>query len=354
MQNIYALQNTSTNAKTIKIGLLINNNRSVEASNASELAIEIANKEEASDGLHFQLVVRSMEGPWGTGSKEAVNMVFSEKVWAILGSHDGRNAHLVEQVIAKTGIVFLSAWATDPTLSQAFVPWYFSCVPNDIQQADVLIEEIYNKRKLSKTATVSDKSYDSNLALKSYLRQIKIAGKAEPMQLFYDSSENNTKALCDKIMEADINGIVLFGEPQTSLSFIQQLGQNKMNLSLFGTLSLLGEDPLHDLEYTQYNNITLVSSGSWLRSKDLFFQKEFQRKYGKMPGAVAAYAFDGMNLVIEAIRDSGIDRENMQKTMSKIHYKGITGSIQFDENGNRVDAAELIEIINGIPVYVEK
>jgi branched-chain amino acid transport system substrate-binding protein len=86
----------------------------------------------------------------------------------------------------------------------------------------------------------------------------------------------------------------------------------------------------------------------------LFFQKEFQRKYGKMPGAVAAYAFDGMNLVIEAIRDSGIDRENMQKTMSKIHYKGITGSIQFDENGNRVDAAELIEIINGIPVYVEK
>ena len=46
-----------------------------------------------------------------------------------MGSHDGRNAHLVEQVATKSQVVFLSAWASDPTLSQAFVPWFFSCVP---------------------------------------------------------------------------------------------------------------------------------------------------------------------------------------------------------------------------------
>ena len=84
-----------------------------------------------------------MEGPWGTGSKQAVNLVFDEEVVAMLGSHDGRNAHLVEQVSAKSRVVFLSAWSGDPTLAQAFVPWFFNCVPNDLQQADVLIEEIY-------------------------------------------------------------------------------------------------------------------------------------------------------------------------------------------------------------------
>ena len=87
-------------------------------------------------GYTFELLTRSMAGSWGTGSKKAVDLIFEEDVWTILGSHNGRNAHLVEQVTAKSQIVFLSVWATDPTLSQAYVPGYFSCVPNDLQQAN--------------------------------------------------------------------------------------------------------------------------------------------------------------------------------------------------------------------------
>lgn len=342
IQNVNALQNTSTISKTVKIGLLIEDYRSVAARNASEMAIEIANKKQGPNGMHFQLVTRSMEGPWGTGSKEAVNLVFNEKVWAILGSHNGRNAHLVEQVIAKTGIVFLSAWTSDPTLSQAFVPWYFSCVPNDIQQADALIEEIYIKRKILKIVVVSEKSYDSNLALKSLLRQLKKVEKEEPMQLFYDNTDDNFIDLLDKISEEDIRGIILFGQSDLPFSFIQQLQQHKIDASVFGTLSLLGENSSEDADN---NNITIVTSENWMGSKSLLFQKEYQKKYEKMPGPTAAYAFDGMNLIIDAIKHSGFDRENIYGSLSKIQYKGVTGTIQFDDRGNRVNAAEIIEII---------
>jgi len=65
---------------------------------------------------------------------------------ALFGSHDSRNAHLVEQAATKSQVVFVSAWSGDPTLSQAFVPWFFNCVPNDYQQVASLIEEIYYKR----------------------------------------------------------------------------------------------------------------------------------------------------------------------------------------------------------------
>jgi branched-chain amino acid transport system substrate-binding protein len=159
--NVQASQNPEGPDETVKIGLLIPDNKSLAARHGAEMAIRKANEKGGFNGCPFQLVTRSMEGPWGTGSKEAVNLIFEEEVWAIMGSHDGRNAHLVEQVAAKACIVFLSAWASDPTLSQAFVPWYFSCVPNDLQQATALIEEIYNKRKINKIAAVSDNGYDS-------------------------------------------------------------------------------------------------------------------------------------------------------------------------------------------------
>jgi ABC-type branched-subunit amino acid transport system substrate-binding protein len=145
---------------SVKIGLLIPENKSLAASRGAEMAISKANENSGFNSRPFKLVIRSMEGPWGTGSKEAVNLIFKENVCAIMGSHDGRNAHLVEQVITKARIVFLSAWASDPTLSQAFVPWYFSCVPNDLQQADALIEEIYTKRKIVRIAAVAGNDYD--------------------------------------------------------------------------------------------------------------------------------------------------------------------------------------------------
>jgi ABC-type branched-subunit amino acid transport system substrate-binding protein len=338
----------------IKIGLLIANNESKAARNGALLAIDNANSEKETNGLHFQLLVRSMEGPWGTGSKEAVNLVFNEKVWAILGSHDGRNAHLVEQVIAKTHIVFLSAWASDPTLYQAFVPWFFSCVPNDLQQANILINEIYNKKKRNKITVVSDKSYDANAALQSFLKETRKAGKVEPMQLFYDGSNTDSQYLFDKIKESDTECIVLFGQPSASLTFLQQLRKNKLNLEVYGTVSLFAKDRADAMELSQYSPITFVSSGNLLKTKESSFKREYYKKYGKMPGAIAAYAFDGMSLIIEAVRHSGFDREKMQEAMANSHYNGITGRIEFDKNGNRIDTSELIEIKNEIPARVEK
>jgi ABC-type branched-subunit amino acid transport system substrate-binding protein len=336
-KDIYALQKNSKNVDTIKIGLLIEDTKSFEARNGAELAISMANKKQGPDELNFNLEVRSMEGSWGTGSKEVVNLVFKDKVWAILGSHDGRNAHLVEQVIAKTQIVFLSAWASDPTLSQAFVPWYFNCVPNDIQQADVLIQEIYGNRKIAKIAIVSDRDYDSKMALESFLKRWKIIGKADPIQLLYKNPDKDLNTLIDKLIKADVNGVLLFGQPAASLKFINQLRQKSMDQPVFGTLALLGKTKMLESEFANFKGITFVTSVNWLGPNGIDFKKSFQRKYGKDPSEIAAYAFDGMNLIIEAIRSSGYDRDKVQEAMSKSDYKGVTGSIQFDKRGNRKD-----------------
>jgi|FLOH01.1.fsa_nt_gi ABC-type branched-subunit amino acid transport system substrate-binding protein len=227
-QDVYTQQKQTTSDKSIKIGLLISNSKSTEAIQAAEMAIDNANKKVINNGFYFQLVVKSMEGSWGTGSKQAVDLIYKDNVWAILGSHDSKNAHLVEQVIAKMHTVFLSAWASDPTLSYANVPWFFSCVPNDNQQ------------------------------------------KVE-----MPTSENQ-------------------------------------------------------------------------------FVKDYQKKYHQAPKAVASYAFDGMNILIEAIKNSNFNREKLQKKMTKTHYKGVTGLIEFDKNGSRLGRIDSIETKNEKPLKVEK
>lgn len=348
------VQNPSGSEKTVKIGMLIPDKNSIAAKRGAEMAIRKANENGGFNGRHFELVVRSMEGPWGTGSKQAVDLIFEENVCAIMGSPDGRNGHLVEQVTTKARIVFLSTWASDPTLAQAFVPWYFSCVPTDLQQADAFIEEIYNKRKLTKIAAISDNDYDSKLALESFVKKTKQAGKIDPLLLFYENSNQDFNVLIDKIRKADIGAIILFGKPSASLRLIQQLKQNKINKTLFGALSLLNEDELADQDLKYYDNVVMVASGNLSGSKALTFREEFRKAYGKQPGAVAAYSFDGMSLLLEAIRKAGTDRIEIQKILTKIHFEGVTGPIRFDDKGKRMGTPDLIEIKKGKPVEVRR
>jgi branched-chain amino acid transport system substrate-binding protein len=354
ISKVQSLQNPSQVDKTVKIGMLIPDKNSVAAKHGAEMAISKANENGGFNGRHFELIVRSMEGPWGTGSKQAVDLIFEENVCAIMGSPDGRNGHLVEQVTTKARIVFLSTWASDPTLAQAFVPWYFSCVPTDLQQADAFIEEIYNKRKLTKIAAISDNDYDSKLALESFVKKTKQAGKPDPFLLSYENSNPDFNILIDKIRKADIGAIILFGKPSASVRLIQQLKQNKINKPLFGALSLLNEDELADQDLKYYDNVVMVASENLSGSKALTFREEFRKTYGKQPGAVAAYSFDGMSLLLEAIRKAGTDRIEIQKALTKIHFEGVTGPIQFDDKGKRMGTPDLIEIKKGIPVSVER
>jgi branched-chain amino acid transport system substrate-binding protein len=334
----------------IKIGLLITDKISVAAKNGAEMAVRKANENGGFNGKLFTLVIRTVEGPWGAGSKEAVSLIFDDEVCAIVGCHDGRNAHLVEQVSAKARIVFLSAWATDPTLSQAFVPWYFSCVPNDLQQADALIGEIYNKRKLSSIAVVSDNDYDAKLALTSFLKRTKAAGKSDPLELYYDNTGPDFNTLVDRIEKSGIKAIVLFGQPSASLKLIERMRQRKILLPVFGSLNTSGENAHIMQELNRFENVVLVSSGQWFNTRGLAFGQEFQKLYGYLPDAVSAYAYDGMNLIIAAIRKSGRDRDKIQKALSEIHLEGATGTIRFDEKGNRTGKVCLMEMKNGHPM----
>ena len=87
-----------------------------------------------------------------------------------------------------------------------------------------------------------------------------------------------------------------------------------------------------------------VTSGSWLRSDVDGFQEAFITKCNVQPGPVAAYAYDGIMMISEALKQSGNDRESLQKYMSQINYQGVTGKVLFDSQGRLKNTGELLLI----------
>jgi branched-chain amino acid transport system substrate-binding protein len=344
-------QDLSLPGQSVKIGLLIQDSRWTSAVHGAELAISKTNENGGLNGRMFQLVVRSMEGPWGTGSKQAVNLIFEEKAGALIGLHDGRNAHLVEQAATKSQVVYLSAWTGDPTLSQAFVPWFFNCVPNDNQQAASIFKEIYEVRKYRNIVVVHGKDYDSEKSYASFINTVKKVGKPDPLQFNIGDYVQTTDILADKISDSDADCLVLFCEPAVALKLVTQIENKNHLLPVFGPITLLNENILSFQELKDFDGILSVPAGIWPEAENQKFSKEFEKKYGYEPGMVALYSYDCMGVLIEAIRQAGsTDRGMIQDSLKKIRFNGITGSIQFDNKGNRLGKFEITKTKNGVPV----
>ena len=87
------------------------------------------------------------------------------------------------------------------------------------------------------------------------------------------------------------------------------------------------------------------------------FNEQYFKRFNQKPDTFAAHAFDGMNILIEAIRKAGLNRTKIRDLLTDLEtfqgYKGVTGDIIFDTTWNDVGPIWLVEVNNGKFGYKE-
>ena len=80
---------------------------------------------------------------------------------------------------------------------------------------------------------------------------------------------------------------------------------------------------------------------------------DYKQAYGETPDALATLAYDATNLLLNAIKTAGSNdptkiRDAMQATKD---FPAVSGKITFDQNGNPIKAAVVLQIKDGKEVY---
>ena len=109
--------------------------------NAADLAIQEINSSGGYKGLPYKLVKRWSQDPWGAGSKEMIKLIYEDSVWAVIGSQNGENSHIAEQIVTKSFLPLISPLSADPTLNYIGIPWIFRLTPDFKSQAKLIIND---------------------------------------------------------------------------------------------------------------------------------------------------------------------------------------------------------------------
>jgi ABC-type branched-subunit amino acid transport system substrate-binding protein len=343
----------SAQESTTKVGVLIPDSSLEEVIHACNLAIMQAGTLKGRHNLQVEVAVKTTEGPWGAGSKASVSLIYDDSVVALLCALDGRNSHLAEQVAAKTHVACIETRATDPTLTQAYVPWYLRCAPSDDQQATAIVKLILKKGG-GKIAILCTGEYDSRMAVHSFIKNLAREGNSSPVILEINEGERVGLELSGMIREKGINHLVIpFNSPGME-NLIPLLREVMPDLNIYGTHAFFASSWLMDSHWQSQEGMYLVSSTLPLSEQGELFAGSFQKKFGYSPGVAAAYAYDGMQMILKAILREGRDPEAIQKYLQCIQYEdGVTGSISFDELGNRKDAVRIIRLSGGKAIPVD-
>jgi branched-chain amino acid transport system substrate-binding protein len=84
------------------------------------------------------------------------------------------------------------------------------------------------------------------------------------------------------------------------------------------------------------------------------FVETYSTTYGTQPDALSALGYDATGILLQAIAEAGVDDAAVVKDkMAGIAYEGVTGKITFNEFGDPIKGAAVINITGGETAFVK-
>lgn len=317
----------------------------------AELAIEHANGLGGYQPreIPYELVVRNDNGLWGSSGNEIVDLAYNEKVWAILGTIDGANSHIAIRVALKAEIPMMNTGDTDPTFIETAIPWVCRNITDDRQMSYALADYVYSHLGLERVAALRANNRYGRMSIDEFRDASTRLGHPFLTELNYPLGATDFSAQLERIASLEPDAVITWGDSRESALIVKQMRERGMNQLFIGSdrmvtgefLAIVGNDPGRVVAGYPYDPTSEDPA-------HLTFVEAFTERFGEVPDAYAAHAYDGMLQIIESIENGGLNRALIRDELAAAKtWHGVTGTKIYDAICSNRSPAILAFIENG-------
>jgi ABC-type branched-subunit amino acid transport system substrate-binding protein len=319
------------------------------------LAIEEANKKGGYKGIPFVLMPHNDAGLWGAAANEVVKMD-DEKVWIFMGSIDDIVSHVALRAALKLEIFMICVGDPDPTFTETNIPWLNRVIPDDRQSGYQLVTRIYKKDGHARVAVIRANNRYGRVGIKIFSENATRVGHPMIIEERFNDGETDFKTQLERIMVSNPDAILVWGNAKESGLILKQMRAIGLKQPVYFSdravnpefLSIAGPSAEGIVTTCQYNP---TADNPKLKA----FQSDYLKRFGQEPDVFAAHSYDGMNIIIEAIRKAGLNRVLIRDLLTDRktfqNYDGVTGKIILDGSWNNIRDIFIAEVHNGKFVF---
>jgi ABC-type branched-subunit amino acid transport system substrate-binding protein len=306
--------------------------------NGAQMAIDEANARGGYGGKPFALKVHNDGAVWGASSNEIVKMVYDDKVWAMLGSISGDSTHIALRVSLRAELPIVNSAATDPTIPETIIPWYFTTLQDDRVQCYTLARHIYTDLGLRRIAILRINDRYGRFGVGKFKDASRRLGHPVIIEQKFMPGDTDFRRELRIIRESRVDGILVWADAHEAGAILKQMSDAGMKQPVFGSFRTYGDD-LFKNAGAAAEGFQFVYPYDPFRTDPVWvdFQKRYDAKYNLKVTAFSALSYDTMNVLLDAICRAGLNRGIIRDTLYGItEYDGVTGHMKFDPNAKNV------------------
>lgn len=313
------------------------------------LAQEEANREGGYRGRDFELVRRTDLVQWGQTSNELVQFAYGDRVWAVLSSLDSNHNHVLARAALKARLPIVNAGSTDPTLTEHSIPWLVRCINDDRLNSYELMSYLYRVQQYTRVALLRVNDRDGRVGVAEFIKGARRLGRPVLMELRFQNGDTDFRDQLERIRGLQAQALVLWANPPEAALILKQMREMDMRLDVAGFDRLA--HPLF-LEAAGEAAEGLVVASSLNPDRDDSFWQGFRSRYlarfDQEPDAYAAHGYDGMRMILWAVREAGLNRVRIRDALYSLQaFPGVTGEILFDSTMNDISRPWLATVRQG-------
>lgn len=273
-----------------------------------------------------------------------LSVVRNHEIVAVVGHSSSASAIPASISYEYNGVLFISALATDPALTNHNLKYTFSICPSDKYFVKKLVDYAKSQKLLKLSILYTRDDYGINF-YQEFTGQLdddfEIAASRSFYPLEEDIDAGNLDSKTDiifEIMQSGFDAVVLIARDELGLEMIRQLRSMGITQPILGSEGLDNQVIWKTLQPTRDKTIvTSVFSANDTAVKNSpqvgHFVENYQKTYGSEPGYLAIQGYDAMMVLARAFQLTGTTVPIKVGSTLRYHFQDSYNNYAFDANG---------------------
>jgi branched-chain amino acid transport system substrate-binding protein len=274
----------------------------------------------------------------------AAQKLCDAKVAGVVGHLNSGTTIPASKIYNECGIPHVTGAATNPALTKPGYNTTFRIIANDNALGSALALYASDKLKLKKVAVIDDRSAYGQGVAEIFAKTAKSKGMEIVDQQYTNDKATDFMAILTSIKSKNPDAIFYGGMDTQGGPMLRQMEQLGMtNVKFFGGDGICTAEiaKLSGGSKTLGNTICAEGGASLAKMPGgTAWKARYDAKYPNQFQVYSPYTYDATGLLVDAmVRAGSTDPKKYIPELKKANYKGITGTIQFESNGELKNAA---------------
>lgn len=286
----------------------------------------------------FELLAEDDAGDPKQGTAVAQKLVDS-KVNGVIGHLNSGTTIPASKIYSDAGIPQISPSATNPKYTRNGYKTAFRVVADDVHLGGTLGRYAVKELKGKSIAVIDDRTAYGQGVAEEFAKAVKASGGAIAEQQFTNDKATDFTAILTAIKAKNPDVVFYGGMDAVAGPMIRQMKQLGINAKFLGGDGICsGELPKLAAGAMADSQVVCAEAGGVEGEQKAGmdkFKADFKKKFNADVQIYAPYVYDATMVMVDSMVKAGsADPAKYLPVLAKTSYKGVTGTIAFDDKGD--------------------